>query len=365
MNILILANHFNAGGISSYILNLAGGLALRGHKVYVASGGGEWLDRLKECNIEHIYAPLRTKSIISPKIFFAYPVLQKAVRDKKIEIIHAQTRVTAVLACWLARKHSLPFITTAHGFYRRRIGKRIFPCWGDMVIAISEQVREHLINDFGVSGKKIRLVHNGIDAAHYLSPVTPCQIRDRFGLGDGPVVGIIARLSEVKGHKYLIEAMAEVVKKIPDVQLLSVGDGRIKKGLEKLAHNLDISKNVHFIPAVSDTREAFCVINIFVMPSLQEGLGLSIMEAMASGVPVVASCVGGITSLVRDNETGILVKPKDPCGLAKAIMDLLNDRQKAQYLASNARGLILKDFSQDTMAEETEKVYRECVNLSV
>ena len=381
MNILILANHFNAGGISSYVLNLARGLTLRGHKVFIGSGGGDWVGRLEEYNVSHIHVPIKTKSIISPKLFLAYFVLKKVIKKERIDIIHSQTRVSSVLASWLSQKMSVPFVSTAHGFYRRRWGRKIFPLWGRLVIAISNAVKQHLIEDFRLEEDKIRLVHNGIDINKYrASPpkADPCptagrraplaegigcqDVRIKYGLGAGPVAGIIARLSEVKGHKYLIKAMKRVIEEIPDAQLLSIGDGKIKKDLEALARNLKLEERIIFVPAVSDTSEAFSIMDVFVMPSLQEGLGLSIMEAMRAGVPVVASSVGGITSLIKDNETGILVKPKDPDAIASAIIDLLKNKERASKLSSQAQELILKEFSLEKMAQETEKVYQQCLN---
>src|SRR3990167_332335 len=163
MNILILANHFNPGGISSYILNLGQGLAARAHKVYVASGGGAWLPRLKRYNLEHIYLPLRTKSIMSPKLFFACAVLGRILKEKKIDIMHSQTRISSVLALWVSRKTSIPFVYTAHGFLNPRWARRTFPCWGKLVIAISQPVKEHLLRNFGLGEDRIRLVHNGIE----------------------------------------------------------------------------------------------------------------------------------------------------------------------------------------------------------
>lgn len=363
MNILILANHFNPGGISSYILSLAQGLTAKGHKVYVGSSGGEWVERLKKNNIEHIKLPLRTKSIISPKLLFAYCVLRRIIKEKKIDIIHSQTRVSSVLAYWLSRKTAVPFISTAHGFFRPRWVRLRFPCWGDLVIAISQAVKEHLIVDFKIAPDKIRLVHNGINVKSNQKPVTSNQkeIKEKFGLKEGPVVGIIARLSEVKGHTYLIQAMKKVITQIPKAQLLSVGDGAIKKELEDLARSLGILERARFVPAVADTREALSVMDVFVMPSLQEGLGLSIMEAMLSGLAVIASSVGGIPSLIKDGQTGILVEPKDAQALAKAIISLLKDNKKASELGKNARELIIKEFSLERMIQETEEVYQECL----
>ncbi len=363
MNIIILANHFNAGGISSYVFNLAQGLKARGHRVIVGSSGGEWVRRLDKAGIRHIGLPLRTKSVISPKLFLAYFALKRIIREENIEVIHSQTRVTSVLACRVSRKTGIPFISTCHGFFRASWERMIFPCWGRMVIAISGAVREHLIRDFRVSQEIIRLVHNGIDIekSKVKSQKTKIELKREFGLKEGPVVGIIARLSEVKGHKYLIMAMKKVIEKIPDVQLLIVGEGKIQKDLEALADKLGIEKNIRFVPAVSDTSEPLSVMDVFMMPSLQEGLGLSIMEAMLFGVPVVASKVGGIPSLVKDGITGVLVKPEDSDSLALAIIDLLKNEEKAAGLAVAAKELIIREFSLEKMVEQTERVYFECL----
>ena len=168
-------------------------------------------------------------------------------------------------------------------------------------------------------------------------------------------------MSEVKGHKYLIMAMKSVIEKIPDAQLLIVGEGKIQKELESLADKLGIGEKIRFIPAVSDTSGPLSAMDVFVMPSLQEGLGLSIMEAMLFGVPVAASEVGGIPSLVKDGITGILVKPEDSDGLALAIIDLLKNKEKASAMALAAKELIIREFSLEKMVEQTERVYFECL----
>ena len=363
MNILLLANHFNAGGISSYILNLSRGLVSRNHKVYVASSGGEWVERLKKYNVEHSYLPFGTKSIISPKLFIAYLLLNKIIKEKQIDIIHSQTRISAVVASWMGRKTSIPFVYTAHGFLKARWARRMFPCWGKLVIAISQPVKEQLLSDFGLGEDRIRLVHNGIDLSRpQVTGHRSQEIRRSYGLREGQVVGIIARLSAVKGHKYLIMAMKKVIKEIPNAQLLIIGEGSIKKGLQDLTEELGISRNVYFIPVVLDTAEALSVMDAFVMPSLQEGLGLSIMEAMLAQVAVVASNVGGIPSLIKDRKTGRLVKAAEPESLACAIIELLKNKEKAAMLGSAARDLIRKEFSLEKMAEETERVYQECLS---
>jgi glycosyltransferase involved in cell wall biosynthesis len=241
----------------------------------------------------------------------------------------------------------------------------MFPCWGEKVIAISQQVKEHLVNDFEVKENKIALISNGIDTQRF-APFSPQERRKavvELGLSGGPVVGIIARLSDVKGHQYLIEAMKIVLEAFPHAQLLIVGEGKMKQELNDIVERLGIKKNVSFVASMSDTRKALAVMDVFVLPSLKEGLGLALMEAMASGVSVVGSDIGGIQSLIINNFNGLLVGPKDVQGLAAAILELLKEPEKRGAFAREARALILEKFSSEKMVLETERIYQECLSI--
>lgn len=364
MNILFLANHFNVGGITSYILTLSSGLKKRGHNVFVASGPGGMVQKLQREGINFIPVNTDTKAEIGPKVLMSFLKLLPEIKKHNIDIIHANTRVTQVLSCALSAHTKKIFVSTCHGFFKQRFLRKMFPCWGKKVIAISQQVKDHLISDFHVREKDISLIHNGIDIQRFMV-LTDTEIRRsgkrELGLHGGPVVGIIARLSEVKGHVYLIEAVKKALEVIPDIQLLIVGEGKIKEDLMSLTRELKIEKSVVFLSNIEDTRVALAAMDIFAMPSLNEGLGLGLMEAMASGVSVIGSDVGGIKTLIRDGVNGLLVRPRDSTGLAKAIIELLDDFQKRERFTCNAREFISQNFSQEEMVRETEEVYSECL----
>ncbi len=366
MKVLQITTHLNIGGISSYTLTLAAGLKRRGHNVYVASSGGELIPDFTACGITHLALPIKTKSEISYKLFISKFKLAKFIKEKNIDILHANTRVTQVLSWLIQRSLGTPYISTCHGFFKRRIFRRIFPCWGDMVIAISESVREHLIRDFGVAEEKIKIIHNGIDVDKF----TVCDVhqstadaKKKLGLGKGAVIGIVARLSEEKGHAYLIEAMQAVIAEIKDAQLLIVGEGKMREKLINLTKSLGLEKYIFFFPSVRDTREVLSAMNLFVLPSTKEGLGLALMEAMASGLGVVGSDIGGIKSLIQDGYNGLLTRPKDARDLSRAILELLKHPDKARSFSSQARAFIEQNFSQEKMALETERVYLECLGV--
>lgn len=364
MNILLLTTHLNIGGISSYLLTLAKGLKKRGHNVYIASSQGELLDKFNKEGITFISIPIKTKAEINPKILISALKLLDIIKKENIDIIHAHTRVTQVLACLLKKIAHKPFVSTCHGFFKKRLFRRLLPCWGTKIIAISEQVKEHLVRDFGVEPDNIRIVHNGIDVERFRlkTPDYRLQTKRGLGLGDGPVVGIVARLSDVKGHIYLIQAMRRVLEDIPKAQLLIVGSGKMQNELINLTKNLRIQEKVKFIPSVAETKDVLLAMDIFVMPSLKEGLGLALMEAMAVGLAVVGSSVGGIKTLIQDEYNGLLVEPANVDALRDAILELLQQPQKRTFLGNNARLFIQQNFSDGNMAEDTERVYLECLN---
>ncbi|MCX5706300.1 MAG: glycosyltransferase family 4 protein [Candidatus Omnitrophica bacterium] len=364
MNILYITNHLNIGGITSYILTLSAGLRKRGHNVLLASSGGELLSKFKDLGVVFIPIPIRTKSEISPGIALSVIKLSKIIRENKIDILHTHSRTTQVLGCFLHKFCGVKHISTCHGFFKRRLSRWIFPCWGERTIAISEQVKEYLMKDFKVKPEKINVIHNGIDLKKFQRPTIEDKqsAKRALRLDSNPTIGIVARLSDVKGHKYLIQAMGVVLGEYPRALLLIVGEGKMKDELIKLSETLGINKSVIFSPEIYDTIDVLSAMDIFVMPSLKEGLGLALMEAMACGLAVIGSDIGGIRSLIKDNFNGLLVKPRDTQALASAILGLLKNPQKSYSFAEAARNFITNNFSQEKMVLETERVYLECLN---
>lgn len=360
MNILLLTTHFNTGGITSYLLTLSKGFQKEGHRVFVASGGGNRIEALTELGISHSTLNIQTKSELNPRIYFALIPLVRLIKDKKIDVIHSQTRITQVMGTLLEKMTGAAYVSTCHGFFKPRLTRKVLGCWGRAVVAISPQVENHLIADLKVSKEKVFLILNGLDLNDFPMIDEPMRkaARIHHRLSASPVIGIIARLSEVKGHDVLICAMKSVSERFPSALLLIVGEGKLEESLKKRVGELGLQDHVRFYPIVNRTFEMLSLFDVFVMPSLQEGLGLSVMEAQAAGVPVVASRVGGILSLIEDGKTGRLVAPQDAQELARAIIGLLENRAAAQGMGQAAREFIAKNFSSRTMVEKTLEMYR-------
>jgi len=364
MNILMLTTHLNAGGITSYLLTLTKELLKNGHQVTIASSGGDAIEELGKSGAQCLILNIQTKSELSPKIYMATGRLVKFVKENEIDLIHAHTRVTQVLGKLMALGTGTTYVSTCHGFFKTRWSRKIFGCWGDAVIAISPQVREHLIRDFSVDPKKCFLIKNGIDLQRFSSVDQDFvnEKRKDWGLSEGNIViGIIARLSDVKGHSVLIEAFSKVMNEVANVKLLIVGVGKEEEKLKNQVKTLKLEEDVIFEPSSGSSEKFLSMFHIFVMPSLQEGLGLSVMEAQAFGLPVVASRVGGIPALIEDGQTGKLVSPNDSQMLAGEIVHLLNNKEEAGRMGRNARQFIEEECSSEKMYQETIFFYEKAM----
>ncbi len=362
MNILLITTRLNLGGIGIYASSLARGLKKKGHKVIVASSGGELENVLSNSGIEHIYLPIDTSSEVGPHIMMAVMKLLKVIRKENIQIVHGQTRVSQVISHYLEKFSKVVFVTTCHGFFKRRLIRRLLPCWGTRVVAISDAVREHLVNTMKVPKNKIELIYNGIDASFLekgYSEVDLNRVKKEFNLSSNLVIGITARISSVKGHVYLLRAIPKIREVFPGIQLLIVGSGktRYEKQLHNMCRKLNIERNVVFQPGIQNVYKALSVMNVFVLPSIQEGLGLSLLEALAAGLPVVASNVGGIYSVIRHEENGILVPPKDVKALADAIITVLKDKDYAKRLGQRGKQTVREKFTLDKMIDRVEGFY--------
>ncbi|MBI4335282.1 MAG: glycosyltransferase family 4 protein [Candidatus Omnitrophica bacterium] len=365
MKILLLTTHLRMGGVPIYVVNLAASLERRGHRVFVASAGGELSARIDSQRVRQLKLDINTKSELSPRLLLGLYHLYWLVKEHGVDIVHTNTRVTQVMGEALAFLTGACHVSTCHGFFKTRLGRRICGCWGRKIIAISDAVREHLVNDFKIPKSRVRLIHNGIDLKAFSGVYTPEEkerVKRELGLRDGPVVGIIARLSSVKGHRYLVKAMRRVIQNIKDAQLLIVGEGEERTRLAALVEDLGLSGSVIFMGSVSDTARTLAVMDVFVLPSVHEGLGLSLLEALACSRPVIGSDVGGIYSVIKDNQTGLLVPPKDPEALAKAILRLLGERDFAARLGRDGREFVRENFSLEDMTTKVEELYKEALS---
>ncbi len=228
-------------------------------------------------------------------------------------------------------------------------------------IAVSEAMKQ-----FGAAHRifdpdKVEVIYNGIDIPE---PVTedPRAIREAFGLQpDAPVIGTLARFEPQKGVAYLLRAAAIAREQVPDLQVLIAGDGPLKNELENLAQELGVRDRVRFVGWRDDIYRVLAAMDVFCLPSLWESFGLVLTEAMAMERPIVATDIDGVREVVVNDQTGVLVPPRDPQRFAQAAVSLLQDRAQAQRMGSAGRRRVVEHFSSARMVEQYEAFFRRLV----
>lgn len=364
MKVLHVNTHMNIGGIGNYILNLTSSMKKKGIDSIVASSGGGLEAELAGLSIKHERIGLDTKFEFAPRVIISGFRLAGIVKREGVDIIHAHSRVSQVASSIASCITGVPYVTTCHGYFKKRL-RKVFDTWGSKVIAISDAVKIHLIKDLGVREDRIALIYSGIDISRFSKSYTEAELRvlkDKLMLRSGPIIGTIGRLSPVKGQRFLIEAMKYIVKERPDVELLIVGDGEEKTALEKLASSFGLEKTVHFAKADLDTPKFLSVMDVFVFPSLKEGLGIALLEALASGRACVASDAGGIGDIVKDGLSGILVRPMSAHDIGEAVIKLLSDEDLRRMLSEAGCAMVKERFTLDLMRDNILDLYKKVLN---
>ncbi|OGW77957.1 MAG: hypothetical protein A2Z83_05100 [Omnitrophica bacterium GWA2_52_8] len=366
MKVLHITTHLNAGGITNYILRLANPLRARGIEIEVLSSGGDLSDAFRAHVVPVHELPIRTKNILHPKLYQALPELRRLIKERGIDVIHAHTRIAQAMAFFIQFLHRIPVVTTCHGFYKLRLGRRLFPAWGDAAVAISQPVQEHLLNDFHLKPDKIRLIHNAVDLEEIdgiFKSLNPAHEKKQFGFEAGDfVVGIVARLVQDKGLDYLIDAVYALRQRHSGIRLLIVGDGNYREACFARVKKLGLDGVTTFSGNLlnADVIRALCAIDVFVLPATwREGFGLSIVEAMACKKPVIVTNIWSLNSLIQDHQTGILIEPKAVAPLAAAIDELMCDSILRASLGNQGRIMVEKFFSMPRMADELADTYQQ------
>ena len=231
----------------------------------------------------------------------------------------------------------------------------------DHLIAVSTSIVGK-IDDEGRHGAPVSLIYNGIDLARYDQMVPCCTLREEYGLPpEGPLVGVVARLEQEKGHPTLIDAWPRVLASFPAATLLMIGEGSRLDALTTQVRDLGLERSVIFTGRRDDVPEVTKSLDVAVLPSYREAQGLTILEAMALSRPVVASNVGGIPEMIEDGRTGLLVRPHDPTALADAILRLLRDHPLADTLARAGHDMVHERFCVELMVRAVESIYDEAL----
>ena len=270
--------------------------------------------------------------------------LMALAREHRCEILHAAGYASTLMARLTTRFLPARTVLHAHDLHRPGLAVRLLEAalsrHSDTGVCVSAAAREMAATVYHLPPERVRVIHNGIDIDRFrdISPGARARVRAELGIPSAaPVIGIVARIYTVKGHKALIAMMPEVLKALPDARLLIVGDGPDRSTCEAVVDRLGLREGVIFTGQREDVAELLCAFDAFAMPSDSEGLPMSAIESLAMGVPVVGYDVGGVSEVVHHGHTGCLVEHGDTSAFVLALVSLLKDPVTRAAWSENAR----------------------------
>lgn len=356
MNILQILPSLDVGGVETGTIDLARYLVAHGHKAITISSGGRLVRELDAIGSRHYNLPVGKKSLFT--IIRMIGAVREIIRREDIDVVHARSRVPALIAYFACKGANKPFITTAHGYYKTHLLSQAMG-WGKFVIVASNIMAKHMVRDFGVPYERIRLIPRGVDLKRFkFREPAPRQSKEF-------TVGMVSRITPLKGHSDFIRAVSILNRQIPRLKAVIVGEApkdKYKEDLELLIRRLGLSQTIEFKPATNDVPGVLANLDVLVSATITpEAFGRVIIEAHASGVPVVATKVGGVVDIVEDQKTGLLCASQNPKDMAQKIFTLYSDRELWARIAFESKKSVESYFNLDMMMEKTLAVYEEAV----
>ena len=365
ISILFVIGGLEFGGGERVFLQLASGLKDR-YRVFVAtSTNGLFTSELNRLGIEVFSVDMSRQLTLKP----IYQI-KKIIRNNEIDLVHSQGARADFFARSAGRIANAPHIlcTVAmpvEGFEVGPLRKTIYRFmdglserYVEKFIVVSESLKNTLIKERGIPPHRVVRIYNGIEIDKYNPKLKKTSFRNNWGIPPAvPIVGAIGRMVWQKGFKFLIKAIPDIVGVTPNARFLLVGDGPLRPDLENLARKLNVYDRIIFTGFRSDIPDLLSTMDVLAVPSLLEGFPMITLEAMALATPVVATQIHGITEQIVDGKEGVLIPPRNTDALARAVKQLITDRELSARLGTAARKRVESSFSVEKMVRETEKVY--------
>jgi len=369
--ILHVINSFDIGGNERFLVELLRRLDRRefDQEVCVPDRGRDYTFDLKEA-CERLDVPIRVIEARGNLDAGVGRRLRELMSAGAYDVVHTHL----VLSQYWGRRAAIAagvgrIISSEQNAYRfktyppfRWIERRLTRAT-ERVIACSEHVRDHLVRRVGLPADKVVVIYNGVDTEAF-SPAggddpQRAAVRAELGIGPGEkVIGTVGHLTRQKGHAVLIEAMAAVLAQEPAARLVIAGRGPLRKRLEAVAAGHGVADKVILAGLVSDVARLLKGFDVFAFPSLWEGFGIALAEAMATGLPIIASKTGGITEVIEDGVSGLLVPPGDRPRLVEGLIRLLEDEALAGRLGAGALARVRERFALERTVAEVAAIYR-------
>jgi glycosyltransferase involved in cell wall biosynthesis len=361
-----------AGGVERGTIDVAQALVNAGWTALVASAGGPMTRELERVGATHVQLPLKTKNPLA--IRRNTELLADLIRSKNVSVVHARSRAPAWSARAAARRLNVPFVTTFHGTYGlgpfglKKSYNRVMAD-GDVVIAISEFIRAHLMAEYGVHADKIRLIHRGVDLQQFdpanVSSQRLIQLALKWRLSEStPVIMLPGRITGWKGHRLLIDALALLHERDAQRQIRCMMVGPTESpglvdALTAYAEHRGVGGWVQIVQDCNDIPAAYMITDVAVSASTDpEAFGRIVAEAQAMGRPVVAPAHGAAGEIIEPGVTGWLFTPRDPVSLADALHRALAlSREDRESLSTRAIERVRARFDKVEMCAKTLQVY--------
>jgi glycosyltransferase involved in cell wall biosynthesis len=285
--------------------------------------------------------------------------IEECIHEDGIELLHTHGYKADLYGYVAARRSGKPIVATCHNWVGGTAALGIYNHLDRMALkrfqglaAVSDSVAQRLLAS-GVPARKIRTIANGIDVQTF-ERARPLQV---FNFDGSKVVGMVARLDLQKGFEYLLRAASELRSAFPGLKVVIVGEGPDRNEIEGMIHRLGLQSNVILAGQRSDMPVIYAAMDVFVLPSLNEGLPMTILEAMAASRPVIATRVGAIPKVIQDGETGLLVDPGDIHGLRDALARLLTDSDLCCRLGAAGHDWVSRNYTSEAMALKYRQMY--------
>jgi len=367
IHVLHVVDSLRVGGLESGVVNMINALdsGKFRNSICCLKETGDLQKRLRDPEVQVFQLHQRPGSHLFPR-------LRRLVRQEQIDIIHSNnwgTFFDSVVAGRLARRPLI--IHCIHGLFtedlermkfRRRFIQRMLSRGTHRLYAVADYLRNFYIRTVGVPPGRIGTIYNGVDTEVYRVRGEDQRRAEKQRLGFSPeevLIGSVGTLYWIKDPETLLAAAASILRTRQDVNFVWVGDGRLREKLLARAEQLGLGRRVRYLGTRDNVADILSAMDIFVLPSVIEGLSYSILEAMASGVPVVATRVGGNGELIREGIDGHLVPPGDRSALIDALMHLISDEKARRAMGSKVRQRAVQIFSLQEMVTRYQTMYLE------
>ncbi|MGB7605816.1 MAG: glycosyltransferase [Lutisporaceae bacterium] len=371
-NILLTTMSLDIGGAETHIVELAKGLKREGFNVIVASNGGIFEKDLENNGIKHYKVPLHNKK--PNNVFKAYKMLKDIIQTEKIDLVHAHARIPGYICNLLHKKLNFVFVTTAHGTWKTGGGLKYITKWGQKTIAVSEDVKKYLLENYNINENNIKVTINGIDTENFSPDVDWSSLQREFHIpNDSFNIVYVSRIDKDRQHilQSILDVLSQLIFEVDNLNFFIVGGGNILHTIKEVAHNLngDLRRNAIIVTGPrTDINKFTSMADLFI------GFGRSSLEGMASSKPAIIAGNQGYIGLLNESNIETAIKTNFSCRgqdmadserFLKDILEVVSmSKEQRAKLGVFCRNTVLQQYSIKKMVADNIEIYMQLLQNS-